>query len=1279
MGIKLRKTLCAVLSAAMVTSALVLPISASADTTPLVQGDTVTKEWKLDFGAEGSTPQDGYTLVTPDAYIAPDSANDYDYGFMGTNADDYALTNRYDGWVTQKGQVIELAAGNDAIGVVGAGGTEKVGDNEVSNGKDIYDNKADKYYPVRFAMKVPDETYYRVKATVTTLDPTRDATASLYTERKHPIYTEKTIAAGTTDTVTFSVRVTPLYYEKSDPKGTIADRVLSVGVLGENSALASLEIQQVETIPTFWILGDSTVTDGNTTLPFFALQNYTGYGTGFMKYLPRNMAMVNAGEGGLASGDIQHFNIVANRIKEGDYLFFEYGHNESEASYAGNLQKYYDLTHGKKAKLIISSPAERINIWDKTSNKYTPSLEGYQTKSKEFAEAKVKAGADDIAFVGLSTASINFINKVVADHSNSPDPIRFYYQTTSGGATDTTHFNDVGAENIAYLFFEEAKKVTDATYQAVLKPILDDMTDETPNPVSETIISKGFKSDEWPKYVVPTTEKYPALINEVLFGEDGKVASASVTTRAAEISLDGYGILVITINSADGTEKGKIYANIQVDNSTGFGTQEYTPENFTGDVTLEEGDTYSAVVLEAVRDSENNLVVKDNGTVYSAVYRLTDIAQQLLINSRNDDKYENFDYVGVKYDGTVSFIGLNNNGWMKNGSSGMTLVLNAEDTLKYADISIDGMKGGSANQGSFTMAKALSSKVPASGRYLISADIRYVGGGGTTFNLTSNYSDKNIYGTGTQELFTVGSSGKVTAVGGEEAGAVSATGFTNVQAILDCDLGTLEVTVEGNNPVTVQLDAYKTTELVTNPSEFTHFMIGGEKKEWHLNVANLQVAKMKDKQLPTYSMAVNSSDPDHSTITMREAAPLSYAGGKAIVNADKDCVLLETTYNADKTLKTVIPHELTFTEEGIQEISVESGSTLMLWDGLKTMKPLSKTVTAQRGDNDPYELNTAMEASVTVSDGYVFMGWMDANDSNKIVSMDPKYKFRLRADTALTAKIVPEPTVADITTFAISAVPTGIKATEGSTAAMKISDAADANGTPMSKVTNADVTWSCTEAGISIDTNGVLTVGSELSMGSSLTKEITITGTLNGIAKTCKLTLFAYEYFENMAEGATKFDGTFMTIAGKTAIVFPGEKTTSKYKMAETVKLDAPTTVKFDHVWSGSKTCGQKRELQFKNSSGTTIFSMYYEWASLKSGDGTIEGAVDQNSYKTVTAVIDPTAKTVTISVDGVTGTITTSLVDKAGDIAGIDFVSAGSVPAPTDRSLGISNLTIIK
>ena len=1229
----IKKLLCAAVSLAMVAGTIVLPLSASAEITPIFDGDTVEKEWKFDFGADGATPDTGFTLVTPDTSFVTNKVGEDQYGFLGIGEEDYKLTNRYDGWTTQKGQKIELEAGggegaNDAIGVVGAGGTEE------NAGKDIYGNQADIYYPTRFALKVADDTYYRVRATVTTLDPTQDATVSLYTERKHPIYTEQTIEAGETYTESFSVRVTPIYYEKSTPIGQIPDEMLTVGVLGENSALVSVEIQKVQSFPTVWVLGDSTVTDGNTTLPFFPLQNYTGVGTGLTKYLRRDYTVVNEGESGLDAHDNNHFNMVSSRIKAGDYMYVEYGHNhksdDGPTDYVNCLDKYYNTCNSTGAKLIIVSPVQSDNNWNDTEKKWVDRFGGennFAGMGKKYVAGKVTAGATDIAFADLTKTSVEFVDQVTENGGNVKTAAQFYYQTNKGGGTDVSHPNDAGAENFAYCFFKAAKENDDATQAAVLRDLLDKMTTEQPNLVSADIVEGGLGGGAWPQYIVPTDEKYPVVINDIQFNADGTVKQVDVTTRDAVTPFTTYGIIVITVYKENGEEKGKFYAVNQVDHSTGKGPQTIT--SFRGEPTnlvLEEGDTYEAVVLEA-EDSNDGLKVVEDGTVYSAVYKPTDIAEQLILNEDKDGN-EDFDYFGVDYDGTASLSGKND--WTQIGSAAITSLLQEQGDTKYVELTSTGKKpeGGS---GSFYYDKSLAHEIGTTGRYMIAADMQFVSGGGMTFNLTNGHDAKHLGGVESLHLFDVSADGKITS-GSADAGTISATSFTNVQAILDMDLGTLEITVAGNDPVTVQLDNYKTTSTDVKPSKLTQFMFGSTKEAaFDVKVASLTVAVLKPKALPEKTANVEASEDTHGTVSIVEgtgAAPietgytLSYSGGKAVVTSDKagSATLIDAKYNAGK-LDTVKTTPITFTAAGTQSVDVTEGNTLMLWTALSgdgSMQPLTNAITAEEvpvtdGKSITAPLNTIVTAKAEAAEGYVFMGWQDAD--GETLSMDANYTFRLRDDVTITANFVKEPGVEDVTSFALSADKTRMKA-EAGTINVNVIDAKDADGTPIAKVTNADAQWSCDDTAITV-ADGVVTIPANYDAGAK--KTVTITATLNRITKTIPIVLYSaksYEDFTNVAKvsdwitdtstnsfGAiidTASDNTFpgMTALGNGKAIVLGNDSNGDSKKLEYDKdlgLSAHKVLKFGfEIESHQRRTDNNASvtLQFVDTEGTKVFDI---------------------------------------------------------------------------------------
>lgn len=494
-----KKMLCGMLSLAMIAGSIVLPVTASAaGETPLVTGDTVIKEWKLSFGT-GDAPS-GYTHVPKTAHAVlgdTGAGEDKGYGFIGTHADDFNFSERHDGLKMVQGYVTNLKETANGIGSTGT-----------KNSTSGFE------YPVRFALNCADGDYFRVKMELTNLDSGKDATdVTVWSERKHYLISHETIAEDETKTLEFSVDVEPQYFEKSDPKGKIADGQLNIVVGGENVAVKSMIIQQVNPGVTLWILGDSTVTDGNSSMPYFELNNYTGVGSGTTKYLRSDYAMSNQGEGGLAAGDSYHFNMAKERLKAGDYMWVEYGHNHKNdgvAGYIKSIDKYYQAckapakggsANGGKATLVLVGPIDRHNSYTASTNTWNTSLAQYSRAAKayadlmtnqgetsaatfvskyssnddavvaaayeyyetEMAKTKSSSAVTNVAFVDLNQPSLDWFATKTAkgtvagtEYTNDERLINFYFQTSKGGKTDGTHPNDAGAEGIVEYFFRDA-------------------------------------------------------------------------------------------------------------------------------------------------------------------------------------------------------------------------------------------------------------------------------------------------------------------------------------------------------------------------------------------------------------------------------------------------------------------------------------------------------------------------------------------------------------------------------------------------------------------------------------------------------------------------------------------------------------------------------------------------------------------------------------------------------------------------------------------------------
>ncbi len=756
------------------------------------------KVWKFNFAAD--KVKEGYLSVTPDMHVI--NNENRPYGFIGTNEKDYRLHGgRIDGFDQLMGQVIELKATDGGVGSLGI------------TDKSVKDFNSGDYYPVRFALRVEDETYYKVKATVTTLDGSKGAVASLYTERKHPIFTKKEIAPNEEVTYEFTVRVTPVYYEKSDPKGLVEDKYVSVCLLGDNAALKELVIEEIPTAPTLWVLGDSTVTDGGGGLPFFPLSNYTGVGTAVTKYIGENFAVVNEGEGGLSAHDNSHFNVVKDRIKEGDFLWVEYGHNHKSdgvAGYESAIGKYYDVCKKVGATLVLVGPIDRINNYDANTNTWYSSLKGFSDAAKAFVDNKLKENPNEkIAFVDLNEPSLKWFGEITkegkvggAAYTNEKRLVYFYFQAARGATdVDHTHPNDIGAENLAYLFFENA----DSNTYSALKPLLERYKagrSEKPIRVDESVLALGFPANNaWTYFEGGVKHEYPLEITDVEINENNEIVSVKCKLLD-KTALSSYAAGFVEIG-------GKIYQSTiesHIDNSAANNGSVYTVEFAQGKravVTDEPYRVYMAGVDMA--DGDKKL---EGIKPFSKDYTPGKYSAYILKGPDSD--IEKFDYYG--YDTLTGSGDWGYGGGLQKNSLGI------EDGKSFVHLKGEG----------FTLARALTELADGtgtSGRYELGVDIKKGIGGKVKVSLANGWRNSVPYIQGDSiTLFEI-SDDKIM-LEGEIVGETTMDEWTRVNCVLDMDEGSLTIKVGGNEKTAV-LDKYCTFESPKVQSMF-RFVITSE-------------------------------------------------------------------------------------------------------------------------------------------------------------------------------------------------------------------------------------------------------------------------------------------------------------------------------------------------------------------------------------------------------------------------------------------------------------------
>ena len=851
MKVNLRKPT-ALLAAAAIAASAVPMFAASASAAD------VGKTWKFDFGPEGQAVADGYYGVTPSTEYNSTSADGIQYGLYGQNENDYKLGNYEDGVTVKQGQVVSYA---------GEGSGSSADADRIGIGT-LNASQIPGTYPVRFSMDAENNGYYEVKVNVTTLDSSSPATGVfVYSERRHPIVTNQTIAAGQTQTVTFRATVQSVLLKDRTNGGqiTYADKKLNVSVMGTNAAISSIEVKKIDpsTTKTIWCYNDSTGCDYPMALPYFPMQNYGGTAQYLSKYLPENIALVNQGDGGLASGASSYFNVCKNNFKAGDYVYLQYGHNESSvAGYLKNLPTYYKFVHSKGANMVYAGPIDRHNAsqYNASTNTWSSTLDGYSRAAKAYTEVLICAGPDagdtfvskaqtsvdeayayadgiiaagitdagvtDVAFVDLNAPTLEWLGEICTEVKNIKGSDSYdrafsdyYFRADKTSSVDGTHENDYGADATASFFFDgiKAKENSNSAIEqveySVLSPLITNMRADygSWDHVSADVINAGAAPNSaWPDvFKSSNVAAYPTSVKSITWNSDGTVNAVTIVNQESNMSMDDYGMLKLDIYDSNNDLKGTI-GSTQVDNTWGAGTTTVYTANgdtsiLTGDTSTvydrSAGDTFTATIYRASKGDGADLNYITPLEAYSETYVYTDY-EGTLITNEDGGAGEDFNFYGAKFDGTSS--AADKNGWKLNGSATRSATLKQDTDRCYATVSFDDTENGSKSM-NFCKKFADTPEVKSHGVLKMSVDLKNADNsntGGLQFTLASNYSGNYPQGE-TLNLFGVyGNKVYVNGNSNYDAGDVSGNSWTTIKADADLDRGTITVKVGDNAAVT---------------------------------------------------------------------------------------------------------------------------------------------------------------------------------------------------------------------------------------------------------------------------------------------------------------------------------------------------------------------------------------------------------------------------------------------------------------------------------------------
>jgi lysophospholipase L1-like esterase len=218
----------------------------------------------------------------------------------------------------------------------------------------------------------------------------------------------------------------------------------------------ALEIMPSQEQITLFLAGDSTVTDSSEQgFPF------SGWGQLLQRFFKHDVAVANHAEGGrstksfIAEGRLDD---IMKDIKEGDYLFIQFGHNDQKndeerhtdpsTTYLENLRKYIEAAYSKKATPVLITSVHR-RYFD-ASGKLKDTHGAYLDAVKQLAEE------DGIALIDLAAKSKRLFEAEGPEGTKSiflwGEPGE--WSNYSSGVRDNTHFQERGGLSIAELVIQ---------------------------------------------------------------------------------------------------------------------------------------------------------------------------------------------------------------------------------------------------------------------------------------------------------------------------------------------------------------------------------------------------------------------------------------------------------------------------------------------------------------------------------------------------------------------------------------------------------------------------------------------------------------------------------------------------------------------------------------------------------------------------------------------------------------------------------------------------------
>ena len=298
--------------------------------------------------------------------------------------------------------------------------------------------------PFYFSVAVPEGNY---KVTVTLGDPRGESTTTIKAELRRLMLEKVHTAMGEVVTRTFIVNVrTPkiagdgqvhLKPREKTEEWVDWDNKLTLEFNDTRPCLCSLEIAPAD-VPTIYILGDSTVCDQPR-------EPWNSWGQMLPRFFTDQVAVANHAESGeslRSSLGAHRLDKVLSVMKNGDYLFIQYGHNDMKekgngvgafTTYAADLKRFVKGAKSRGGIPVLITSMNRKSL--DSSSKIKNTLGDYPEAVRRVAKE------ENVALIDLNAMSATLYEAL------GPKDIGKAFQ-------DGTHHNNYGSYELAKCIIE---------------------------------------------------------------------------------------------------------------------------------------------------------------------------------------------------------------------------------------------------------------------------------------------------------------------------------------------------------------------------------------------------------------------------------------------------------------------------------------------------------------------------------------------------------------------------------------------------------------------------------------------------------------------------------------------------------------------------------------------------------------------------------------------------------------------------------------------------------